>query len=323
MDWSQSCVFLTLLTNQREGNPQSPGIHVNRKHHQVTKTPKKVSRNSGGCWKFTSPAFLWRSVGGKGVGEVNQTNHAKVTWPQEIYGTVKAGRKVSSTSVNLRVTQQLALLVSKRQLARDPFDPRLRTKLHTVGEHTFRSLCNTLLQFTNGTCYFLQQAQDRWQDVTKVGLQVETAHQAAVCGLITTVTPFETRNQHVLTSAPPEPAEQHVNSGTRAFYTYTAATSPGFPLHPLACVPLEWRSRPKRKPSSSATVFLDVYFDQMADTVLLQCISSELGGLDDETEAVSLSISVWLCVCAKLWRYISHHLHGLILSQYLRQGLSY
>lgn len=98
---------------------------MNRKHHQVTKTPKKVSRNSGGCWKFTSPAFLWGSVGSKGVGEDNQTNHAKATRPQEMYGAVKAGGKVSSKSVNFRVIQQLALFVSKPLLARDLFDPML------------------------------------------------------------------------------------------------------------------------------------------------------------------------------------------------------
>lgn len=41
---------------------------MKRKHHQMTKTPKKVSRNSGGCWKFTSPACLRGSVGSQGAG---------------------------------------------------------------------------------------------------------------------------------------------------------------------------------------------------------------------------------------------------------------
>lgn len=90
MDWSQSCVFLILHTNQKEGNPQGPGVHMNRKHHQMTKTPKKVSRNSGGCWKFTSPACLWGSVGSQGVGWDKQTTQ-KPTGPPETHGAV-AGR---------------------------------------------------------------------------------------------------------------------------------------------------------------------------------------------------------------------------------------
>lgn len=66
---------------------------MNRKHHQVTKTPKKVSRNSGGCWKFTSPARLWGSVGSQGVGEDDQTDDAEATWLQERYRAAKAGQE--------------------------------------------------------------------------------------------------------------------------------------------------------------------------------------------------------------------------------------
>lgn len=142
MDRSQSCVFLILFANQREGNPQRPGVHVNRKHHQVTKTPKKVSRNSGGCWKFTSPAFLWGSVGSKGAGEDNQTNSTqKPLGHGKGHSAMKAGRKVSSMSVNLRVIRQAALFFSEPWLTRDFFVPMLTAELPTVGVCTIWSHC--------------------------------------------------------------------------------------------------------------------------------------------------------------------------------------
>lgn len=76
---------------------------MNRKHRQVTKTPKKVSRNSGGCWKFTSPACLPVGLSGQqGVGGDNQTNFTQErTGPPETCRTAKAGRTASSTSMNL------------------------------------------------------------------------------------------------------------------------------------------------------------------------------------------------------------------------------
>lgn len=251
---------------------------MNRKHHQVTKTPKKVSRNSGGCWKFTSPAFLWGSVGSKGVGEDNQTN-PKVTRPQEMYSAVKAGRKVSSTSSNLRVIQQLALFVSKPQLARDLFDPMLRAKSHTVGECTIWGRCEHAVAVHQWCMLFPTTS---WRSLT--GCRPGWAaggNSTPGCCL------WPHYNCHPIWD--PEPAcvnlspigavEQHVDSGTGAFTPTQWLPPQGFHRIPLHVHP--WRSRPKRKPSYCAAVFLYLYFDQMADTVLLPFISSELHGLDD------------------------------------------
>lgn len=65
MNQSLSSVFVILCPPapwiKERGNPQSPKVNVNRKHPQVTKTRKKVSRNLEGYWKFAS---LWGSVSG-------------------------------------------------------------------------------------------------------------------------------------------------------------------------------------------------------------------------------------------------------------------
>lgn len=67
------CIFLILLANQREGNPQSPGVHMNRKHHQVTKTPQRSAETQGAVGNST-PDLSVELNGQWGVGEDNQPN---------------------------------------------------------------------------------------------------------------------------------------------------------------------------------------------------------------------------------------------------------
>lgn len=109
MDPSQNCVFLILFANQREGNPQSPGVQVNRKHHQVTKHLKRSAETQGGIGNSPPLPFCrarWA------VGVWAKTTKQTPCKSHSATGNVQ-WRKVSSMSGNLRVIWQLALFFSK------------------------------------------------------------------------------------------------------------------------------------------------------------------------------------------------------------------
>lgn len=254
MDWSQSCVFLILHTNQKEGNPQGPGAHMNRKHHQMTKTPKKVSRNSGGCWKFTSPASLWSSVGSQGVGWDKQTTQ-KPTGPLEAHGAV-AGRFLPRPWTS-ESSEGWPCSSPSPGCQR----PDRATACRCWGH---RSCCERTAQLPSVRAVSCTDRMPRgW-------VKVETAPQPAVCGLLTTIVPPETRNRHVLTSAPAVEGALHAYVRLSNCWPRVSTPSP-------ACAPR--RSRPGRRPPCHATQCSRVDVSQVAGAVLPQCIASELGGL--------------------------------------------
>lgn len=155
---------------------------------------------------------------------------------------------------------------------------------------------------------------------------METAYRAAVCGLTTTVTPFETRNRHVLTSAPLEPGSSTVRVEPERSRPHSSCPPPrGFHCTPLHVHPC--RSGPKRKPPYHAAVFLYLYFDQMADVVLLAFVASELSGLDNGGHRSSSVIGLCATECVFVRScgdsLLFLHLCGLILSLCLLSGLSY
>ena len=120
-----------------------------------------------------------------------------------------------------------------------PFWPHAYTQLLNAPSE---ATGDALSLFTNGACCFLQLAREHRQDAAEAGLEVERAHQPAVCGLVTTVAPLETRNHHMLTSAPSGSVEQRADTGTGALHAYgrsTIVACPRFPLHLLARAPQE------------------------------------------------------------------------------------
>lgn len=132
---------------------------------------------------------------------------------------------------------------------------------------------------------------------------METAHQPVLCGLVTTVTPSEIRNQHVLTSACLGPVEQRADGGTRALHAYvwgTIAAGPTFPLHPLTCA--QGRCRPGRKPPCAAALFACVFFLATWQTPLdlkafsLNSVVCRSSGHEMEAvlSLIPLSLSVYL-----------------------------
>lgn len=238
MDRSQNCVFLILFANQREGNPQSPGIQVNRKHHQVTKHLKRSAETQGGVGN-SPPLPFCRAQWAVGVWA--KTTKQTTCKSHSATGNVQ-WRKVSSMSGNLRVIWQLALFFSKPWLPETLLLPCWLQNCTPLACAPSEAAVNALSQLTDGACCLLQWAPHHWQDAAEVGLKVETAQQPALCGLVTTVAPSEPRNQHVLTSAPSGPVEQWADRGTRALHAYvhgTIAAGPGFPLHPLVFAPQE------------------------------------------------------------------------------------
>ena len=132
MDWSQNCAFLILFANQREGNPQSPGVQVNRKHHQVTKHLKRSAETQGGVGN-SPPLPFCRARWAVGVWAktTKQTTCKSHSAMEE--GFFHVWEPQSHLTAGLVLFQALA--------SGDSFAPVLTAGLHTVGLCTIWSRC--------------------------------------------------------------------------------------------------------------------------------------------------------------------------------------
>lgn len=142
-------------------------------------------------------------MGRRGVGEDNQTNtlqkplgHRKCTVEE---GFFHVREPQSPLTVGLVLFQALA--------SGDSFAPVLTAELHTVGVRTIRSRCERTVA-VHQWCVLLPAAGPTSLTGCRRSWAEGGNSQPALCGLVTTVAPSETRNQHVLTSAPLGPVEQ-------------------------------------------------------------------------------------------------------------------
>lgn len=158
-----------------------------------------------------------------------------------MYSAVKAGRRVPSTSVSLRVIQRLALFASKPQLATDLSDPKLRAKWPTVGEGAVWSCCAPTVA-VHQCCVLFPATSPRSLTGCRPGWAAG-GNSIPGCCL------WPHNNCHPIWD--PEPAcvnlsptgagEQHSESGTRAFTpTQQLPPHPGVSTAPpCMCTPAE------------------------------------------------------------------------------------
>lgn len=128
---------------------------------------------------------------------------------------------------------------------------------------------------------------------------METAPQPAVCGLVTTAVPPETRNRHVLTSHERGTA-LHAYARLGSCWPRVSAPSP-------ACAPC--RSRPRRKPLRRATqlslVFILATWQVQSYLSAFPLNSVAWAMANMRRERYYYPPFVIECACAKLWGFFS------------------
>lgn len=176
---------------------------MNRKHHQVTKHLKRSAETQGGVGN-SPPLPFCRAQWAVGVW-VKTTNQTPCK-SHSATGNVQR-RKVSSRLGTSESSDSWPCSFPSPGFRR-LFCSRANCRTaHRWCAHHWKPLwthCRSSPMVRVASCSGPHIADRMLPRL----LQVETAPQPVLCGLVTTVAPSETRNQHVLTSAPLGPVEQ-------------------------------------------------------------------------------------------------------------------